>query len=419
MMYGLIDCNSFYCSCQQAFDPALKDAPVVVLSNNDGCAISRTAPAKQLGVAMGAAWHLVRHDPALRPVRWFSSNYALYADMSRRVFQVLADHVPRVEPYSIDEMFLDLGFFGGDVALHCARLRDAVRQITKIPTCIGWGPTKTIAKLANYIAKDRPELGGLCDLSDGDVRADIYRDLPIGEVWGIGRRLAPRLRAMGICTVAQFVHTPSARIRRVMQITGVRLQAELQGHPCLDMAEITGPRRGLACTRSFGRPITSRADMRQAVAGYVARAAAQLRAEHLKAGHLSVFMHTSRHGDARLRYANHAAICCDPTHHTPTMMALADELVGRIWKDGYHYTKAGVWLNDLSPAQGQGRLFAPDASHQDRVMELMDCINHRFGRGTLGLLGAQAANSPWRPRRGMMSARYTTHLAEMMQAQAF
>ena len=181
-MYGLIDCNAFYCSCQRAFDPSLKHRPVVVLSNNDGCAISRTAEAKALGIGMGEAWHLVRGQPRLAGVAWYSSNYPLYADMSRRVCQVLQEHVPSVEVYSIDEMFLDLDGLEGDLSGHCGALRRTVEQVTKIPTCVGWGPTKTIAKLANGIAKDRPELAGLCDLSAPAERARYYRALPVGDV---------------------------------------------------------------------------------------------------------------------------------------------------------------------------------------------------------------------------------------------
>lgn len=169
-MFGLIDCNSFYCSCQKAFDPRLKHRPVVVLSNNDGCAIARTKEAKDLGIKMGDAWHLIRNMRKLEHVAWFSSNYPFYADMSRRVYEVLLDYVPRVEAYSIDEMFLDLSGFHEDLSVVCEQIRTAVDQITKIPTCVGWGPTKSIAKLANYIAKDRPELEGLCDLSASNVR---------------------------------------------------------------------------------------------------------------------------------------------------------------------------------------------------------------------------------------------------------
>lgn len=417
-VYGLIDCNSFYCSCQRAFEPRLKRLPVVVLSNNDGCAIARTAEAKGLGIKMGDAWHLIRNERKLSGVQWYSSNYPLYADMSRRVYQVLLEHVPRVEPYSIDEMFLDLTGLPGDLADRCETIRSHVEQITKIPTCVGWGPTKAIAKLANYIAKDRPEMEGLCDLTDARARNRFYRNLPVSEVWGIGRRLVPRLQAAGIRTIAQFVEADEAQIRKIMAITGVRLQAELRGESCLKLSEIAEQRKGLACTRSFGKPISAYSDMREAIAGFAARAAEKLRAEKMDAGHVSVFIQTNPHKRQDGWYANQAAITCAPTNNAMTLIGTSTRLLRAIWRDGFRYAKGGVLLNDLAPAGQQSSLFDAPEEQSPALMDAMDAINRRFGREAIKPLST-GVERIWRPRQGMLSPRFTTEFGAVMEVFSF
>ncbi|WP_395495558.1 Y-family DNA polymerase [Acetobacter sp. KSO5] len=417
-VYGLIDCNSFYCSCQRAFEPRLKRLPVVVLSNNDGCAIARTAEAKGLGIKMGDAWHLIRNERKLSGVQWYSSNYPLYADMSRRVYQVLLEHVPRVEPYSIDEMFLDLTGLPGDLSERCEAIRGRVEQITKIPTCVGWGGTKAIAKLANYIAKDRPEMEGLCDLTDERTRMRFYRNLPVSEVWGIGRRLVPRLHDAGIRTIAQFVEAEPAQIRKIMAITGVRLQTELRGESCLQLSEVAEQRKGLACTRSFGQPITTYSDMREAIAGFAVRASEKLRLEGMDAGHVSVFVQTNPHKRADGWYANQAAITCAPTNNALTLVGTATRLLRAIWRDGFRYAKGGVLLNDLAPAGQQASLFAAPEEQSPALMDAMDSINRRFGREAIKPLSTGVERA-WRPRQGMLSSRFTTYFQEILEANSF
>jgi DNA polymerase V len=416
-VYGLIDANSFYCSAERAFAPAIQHKPVVVLSNNDGCAISRTSEAKALGIKMGDPWHLMRDRPALRSVEWFSSNYSLYGDMSRRIYQVLAARVPRVEPYSIDEMFLDLDI-PVELTTFCAALRDEVRRVAKIPTCVGWGPTKTIAKLANGIAKDFAELGGLCDLREEEVRADWYRRLPVDEVWGIGRRTTDKLKASGVETIADFLALDARAVRDRLTVVGARVQAELRGVSCLPLQMMAATRKGLACTRAFSRPVTAWRDMREAVAAYAARAAEKLRAERLDACHLSVFLHTNPHEEAR-QYSAQRAARIEPTSDTRSLIAETVRLLEPLWRDGYRYAKAGVILNDLVPAGEQQRLFAtrsPAASA--RTMAVMDAINAQHGRGTLQVASTGLARS-WATRARRLSPRYTTQLDEILQAEAF
>ncbi|MFP5477641.1 MAG: Y-family DNA polymerase [Gammaproteobacteria bacterium] len=415
--YGLIDGNSFYCSAERAFAPALRAAPVVVLSNNDGCAIARTPEAKALGIKMGDAWHLIRDRRELRSVEWLSSNYALYADMSRRMYQVLAARVPRVEPYSIDEMFLDLDVPGVDLPAFCQGLRAEVRQVAKIPTCIGWGPTKTIAKLANGIAKDHPELGGLCDLSAPEMRAAWYGRLPVGEVWGIGGRTVDKLRAAGVATIADFVALDARSVRSMLTVVGGRVQAELRGTSCLPLQMMAATRKGLAVTRAFGRPVSSWEEMREAVAAYATRAAEKLRAEGLEACHLSVFFHSDPHASGPYVHRQHGGRI-EPTADTRTLIVEAIRMLGSLWAPG-RYLKAGVMLADLVQAQQQGRIFASrDPVASARTMAAMDAINGRFGRGTIRPASSGIVRS-WGTRQTRLSPRYTTRIKEIMRAEAF
>lgn len=416
-VYGLIDGNSFYCSAERAFAPALRSRPVVVLSNNDGCAIARTPEAKALGIKMGDAWHLVRGRRELRGVEWLSSNYSLYGDMNRRVYQVLAERVPRVEPYSIDEMFLDLDI-PVDLLTFCAELRREVRQVAKIPTCVGWGPTKTIAKLANGIAKDHAELDGLCDLRDPAVRAEWYARLPVDEVWGIGRRTTEKLKASGVETIADFLQLDARAVRDRLTVVGARVQAELRGVSCLPLQMLAATRKGLACTRAFSRPVTTWQDMREAVAAYAARAGEKLRAERLEARHLAVFLHTNPHGGDPWHSGSRAARI-EPTSDTRTLISEAVRLLAPLWRDGFRYAKAGVILNDLVPAGEQARLFAtrsPEASA--KTMAVMDAINARHGRGTLQVASTGISRN-WATRAQRLSPCYTTRLEDILVVQAF
>ncbi|TCZ54592.1 Y-family DNA polymerase [Roseicella aquatilis] len=416
--YGLIDGNSFYCSAERAFAPGLRRVPLIVLSNNDGCAIARSAEAKALGVRMGDPWHLIRHRPGMDSVHWQSSNYPLYADMSRRFYQVVAGMVPRVEPYSIDEFFLDLDL-PGDLHALCTALRAEVLRVAKIPTCLGWGPTKTIAKLANHLAKRHPELGGLCDLRSPELRAAWYARLSVGEVWGIGGRTAEKLRRLGVGTIADFVALDARDARDLLTVVGARVQLELRGVSCLPLAMMAAPRQGAAVTRSFGRPVTRWAEMREAVAAFAHRAAEKLRAEGLVAGHLTVFLHTNPHnGDPW--HSGQRAARIEPTADSGALIGEALRLLRSLWQPGYRYAKAGVMLNDLRPEAGQPRMLFPtrDPVRSARVMAAMDAVNARHSAGTLRPLATGLAR-PWAARAARLSPRYTTRLEEILVARAW
>jgi DNA polymerase V len=416
-VFGLIDGNSFYCSAERAFAPELRSIPLVVLSNNDGCAIARTPEAKALGIKMGEPWHLAQRRPECTTVEWRSSNYPLYGDMSRRMYEVLTANVPEVEPYSIDEMFLDLTGLP-ELETFCRRLRDEVRRLAKIPTCVGIGPTKTIAKLANRIAKDDFTLRGVCDLRDEAARAIWYDELPISMVWGIGGKTVEKLNRLGISSIADFVRLEPELVRELLTITGARVQAELRGQSCLPLTLMPPPRQAIAVSRSFGRLVTSWSELREAIAAFATRAAEKLRGEGLEAGHLAVFVHTNPHnGDAW--YSGSRAAQIEPTADTLALIAEAARLLRTIWRPGYRYFKAGVVLGELSPARQQGTLFATrDTAKSARAMAALDTVNARFGRGTLRP-AATGMFKAWAGRQARHSPRYTTRPEEMLVAQAF
>lgn len=417
-VFGLIDGNSFYCSCQRAFEPRLKRKPVVVLSNNDGCAIARTREAKSLGIKMGDPWHFARKRPEAQPVVWYSSNYALYADMSRRMYEVLQARVPAVEPYSIDEMFLDLTSLPGDLYQRCKDIREAVWQEAKIPTCVGWGPTKTIAKLANGLAKDHARLEGLCDLTDPRIRAEWYAVTSIEDVWGIGRQTVKKLQSTGVETVADFVSLDPKLIRNLLTVVGARVQAELRGQSCLALSDVSSSRKSIASTRTFGRLLTEWSEIRAAVAHYAARAAEKLRAEHLESSHLSVLIQTNPHnGDPW--YAKHVGAAIEPTSDTRDLIRHATKLAEAVWLPSYRYFKAGVILTDLRPAGRQSQLFSmrePKVSSD--AMAAMDAINARFGSGIIRP-SSTGLSGTWRPRASLLSGRYTTRLSEIVHARSW
>jgi len=366
---------------------------------------------------MGEPWHFIQKRLECRSVLWRSSNYAVYGDMSRRVYQVLADRVPQVEPYSIDEMFLDLAGIP-DLRAFCRGLKHEVRQIAKIPTCIGIGPSKTIAKLANRIAKSRTELDGVCDLSDPADRTRLYADTPVGDVWGIGGRTSLKLEQAGVLTIADFLRLDARTARDLLTVTGARVQAELRGVSCLPLTLMPATRQGIAVTRTFGRPVEAWDDLREAIAAYTTRAAEKLRAEGLEVGHLTVFAHTNPHnGDPW--YSSQRAARIEPTSDTIAMIGEAIRLLRAIWHPGFRYSKAGVMLNDLTPAARQAGLFLTrDPIKSAKAMAALDAVNTRYGRGTLRPASTGLTRA-WGARQQNISPRYTTQIDEILMARAF
>lgn len=417
-MLALIDGNSFYCSCERVFDPRLKGKPVVVLSNNDGCAIARTLEAKDLGVRMGEPFHLARQRPELAAVIWKSSNYVLYGDMSRRMYEVLCQHVAAVEPYSIDEMFLDLAGVDDPFALSVT-VRDAVLKATKIPTCVGIGPTKTIAKLANAVAKSDRGGCGVVDLSNAAVRAAHYRGLPVGKVWGIGPAATVKLAARGIDTIADFIALADDDIRKLLSVVGLRTAWELRGIVCAPFTQISPTRKSLAVTRSFGRPVEQQDQLLDAIASYATRAGEKLRRHGLVAAAMQVFVMTNRFAKTDPQYVNQITFDIEPTADTFALIASATRGVRQLWREGYRYAKAGVVLLDLAPASQQPMDLLPscDPVHSAALMRVLDAVNSRYGRGALRP-GAVTAKPHWGMRRANISPRYTTCIDEILHVRA-
>lgn len=415
-MFGLIDGNNFYVSCERAFDPTLVGVPVVVLSNNDGCAIARSAEAKALGVKMGEVWHLSKRRPEFRNIVAKSSNYALYGDMSRRVYEVLTERFSRVEPYSIDEMFLGLTDFAR--VDYCRRVRDQVRRVTKIPTCIGIGPTKTLAKLANKRAKKVASMEGVCDFSDLEARCLAFHEMPIDEIWGIGGASETKLNNLGIFTVEQFAALPSASIRKLMTVTGQRTHAELNGVSCMPLTMAPGQRQTVSVTRMFGRPVETWDDMREALATHAARAAEKARKHGLVASAMQVFFHTSPHAPEPF-YNAQRSFEIEPTSDSFALISQAVRAGRSMWVPGLRYQKAGIILPDLHLAADAPRDLLPtrDPVKSEKLMATLDGLNSRFGRGTIRPGGIRPKTS-WSTRAANKSPAYTTRLDDLMIVRA-
>jgi DNA polymerase V len=416
-MFGLVDGNSFYCSCERAFDPTLRGKPLVVLSNNDGCIIARTQEAKDFGLKMGEPWHIASKRPRLEPVIWMSSNYALYGDMSRRMYEVLSANAPAVEPYSIDEMFLDLAGVVDPASL-AHDIRDRVRRIAKIPTCVGIGPTKTIAKLANKAAKSYRTGSGICDLSTEDARRAAYPGIAISDIWGVGPAATAKLGARGVSSVADFVAMPRDEVRGLLTVVGARTHAELLGISCMAFSETPPTRKSLAVTRSFGRAVIDRRELEQAIASYATRAAEKLRRHGLVATAMQVFVRTNEFNKDP-KYFNQATFDIEPTSDTLALIKDALRAGRRLWRPGFRYAKAGVVLLDLARKTERPADLFPSVGgeRRGRLMSAMDSVNMRYGRKTLtpACTGIQQG---WSMKRQKLSPRYTTSFDEMLSVAA-
>lgn len=417
---ALIDCNNYYVSCERAFDASLVGVPVIVLSNNDGCAIARSAEAKALGIKMGDPVHYLRDLIRQHNIRVRSSNYALYGDMQRRVIAACDAFARDFEIYSIDETFLDLsGFEDRNLVDHAHRMRAQVLRWTTIPTCVGIASTKTLAKLANAVAKKQPAFGGVADLRDDRVRHEVMARFPVEDVWGVGRATASKLMALGVMTAADLRDMPVKQARGVGTVVLERLVAELRGVAANAVEAIEPQRKGMAVTRSFGTPVTSFDALMEALSQYALRAGEKLRQHGLVAGRLTVFFHTNRHKPDRPQYAGSRGTGLHPmTSDSLELIAAARLCAERAWRDGYAYTKAGILLDELVIAADRPRtLFEGDRDRRDRLMAALDDVNGRFGKFT-AITASQGFRRQWRLRSEMKSPAWTTSLAEIPTVRA-
>lgn len=439
--FGLIDCNNFFVSCERAFQPALEGKPVVVLSNNDGNIVARSNESKALGITMGMPFFKAKPIIEKHDVKWFSSNYTLYGDISRRVFDTIDRFVPELEHYSIDEAFVH--FNEGHREEDAQKLKQTVRKWTGIPVSIGIGPTKVLAKVAATIAKRHPEYGGIVDLSGKD--ADEYlRDFDVSDLWGIGPQyskflksesdadrvqpdlweasgLEPVLRKQKIETALELKRRPDAWIRKHLTIKGLRLVWELRGISCLPVEVFEKPRKGICCSRSFGRPVTTFEDLREAVTMHCVRGGEKLRRQHLAATHLTVFISTSRFRENPEEIYSAAASwqLPFPTSYTPAINNAAEALLERVYKPGFVYHKAGIFLSDIvaETERQQSLLLRIDDERRARLMKAVDRINRKHGRYTVRPL-ALGHERGWEMRREHLSGRYTTRLNEILSVKA-
>jgi DNA polymerase V len=419
---ALIDGNSFYCSCERVFDPKLAGKPVIVLSNNDGCAIARTAEAKALGIKMGAPYFQIRDMCRAEGVRVFSSNYTLYGDMSARTNAVYRDFARDAEIYSIDESFLDLSDVRERDRFALAQdLRATVRAWTGIPTCVGLGPTKTLAKLANHIAKTVPDLGGVCDLTD-PVQYDHWLcRIHVGELWGIGRASLAKLEAMGVDSVADLRDLDPRPVRKALTVVGERMIHELRGLSCLPLELVPARRKGCAVTRSFSGRVSDRATLEEAVAAHAARLGEKLRRDGLGTDQVTVFYHTSEHDRGEpMRSVSTVVSLPEATNDSLALIKAATHGVAKTWREPgqvpWRYSKAGVITTDLvplaeSPRALIGRL---DRERSAPLMAALDACNARWGRGAV--VPARAgltAKRDWNTKFEMRTPRYTTQVSDL------
>ncbi|WP_054075202.1 Y-family DNA polymerase [Comamonas testosteroni] len=432
-MFALIDGNNFYVSCERAFRPALEGIPVVVLSNNDGCAISRSDEAKALGVKMGQPFFQLRDLVEHKGLVCLSPNFELYGDMSDRMMSLAAGLGPTQEIYSIDESFI--GDLDGvrDLTRRAFAIRARILKWTGIPTCIGLAPTKTLAKLCNHVAKDserKPgsypaELQRVCnwaELSDRQ-RTDILGRTPAGEIWGVGRRISAQLAEQGVLTALDLARLPAHAARDGWSVVLERTVRELQGVSCMTLELAPAAKKQIACTRSFGHPITTLPPLIEAVSEFATRAAEKLRASGLRAGALHVFAHTSPFRPGRRFYEMAVIQLQPPSSDTKALVNAAVRGLRSIYQPGYQLSKAGVMLQDLCPATvQQGDLLCEEPGRdQSKLMEAMDRVNARFGKGTVHVASTgvpEQDESGWRMRQERRTPRYTTKIDEIPIARA-
>lgn len=410
---ALIDVNNFYVSCERVFNPKLKNKPVVVLSNNDGCAISRSNEAKALGVVMGAPWFKMQELVKQHGIIGLSSNYALYADMSNRVMTTLNDFSPNQEVYSIDECFLDLTGFNRDLKAYGQEMRGRILKWTGLPVCVGVGSTKTLAKLANHIAKKQSQFDGVCNLNQltEDELNKVFSNIEVGEVWGVGRRLASKLKVLGINTVLDLKRADPEYIRGQFSVVMAKTVSELNGTVCIELEEISPPRKQILSSRSFGHTVRDFNSLAESITLYMSRAAEKLRKQNSFVGSVHVYIRTSPFKLDEPHYSNGMTIPMpSPTDDSRQLVKISLWALKRIYRPGFNYAKAGVMLSEIVPKAGiQNDLFSQPVSNQksEALMSAMDDINRKMGRESIKL-ASEGFKRPWKMRQENKSPNYTT-----------
>ena len=420
-LFALCDVNSMYCSCERAFDPKLIGKPVIVLSNNDGNAVARTDEAKALGIKMGEPFFKIRHLVKEQGLVALSSNYVLYGDMSARFSAILSEYSPSVEIYSIDENFLRVD---GMEAIWPSftdmgqEIRQRIRQDIALPVCVGYGPSKTLAKFANFLAKKNKQFEGVCNLMEmtRDERITWFDRTDVSEVWGCGHRITARLRDMGINSVQELRRTSPKHIRTHFGVVMERTVQELRGVSCLTMEEVAPAKKEICCSRSFGSLVTTLDELSESVTTHIARAAEKLRLQNSMASVVQTFIQTNRFRTDDPQYSAAVSVpLIEPSNDTRILTAAALVALRHIYKPGFQYKKSGIMLMGLQDqAIKQLTLFdAIDPENTLQVMGALDSVNHRFGRGTLRLASEGISNRGWVTKADNRTPAYTTRWSDV------
>ncbi|NOU24098.1 MAG: Y-family DNA polymerase [Methylotenera sp.] len=411
---ALIDVNNFYVSCERVFNPKLIGKPVVVLSNNDGCAVARSNEVKALGVGMGAPWFKFKDLAKQHGIIGLSSNYALYADMSNRVMSILRQYSPDQEIYSIDESFLDLtGFQSRDLIQYGQDMRKRILKWTGLPVCVGIGSTKTLSKLANHCAKKRPVFNSVCNFNTMPPKDldDLLGQVEVGEIWGVGRKLAPKLQALGFNTVLDLKRANPERLRQQFSVVMEKTIRELNGTVCIELEEISPAKKQIISSRSFGYPVRDYNSLAESITLYMSRAAEKLRNQQSFAGSVYVYIRTSPFKPDDPFYSNGLTIpLSSPTNDTRQLVNVALWGLKQIYRPNYSYAKAGVMLGEIVQEQGvQTDLFTQiqTSPKSTALMTAMDNINRKMGKESIKL-ASEGFKRPWKMKQGNKSPSYTT-----------
>ena len=415
--FYLIDCNSFYVSCERIFDPNLLNKAVVVLSNNDGCIIARSDEAKELGIKMGEPYFKIKDIIEKNKVYVFSSNYSLYGDISQRVMEILARFSQEIEIYSIDEAFLKIdGLCGHRLLVNCQDIRNTIKQWVGIPVSVGVGCTKTLAKIANRIAKKNKNKKGICILDNKKEIEMELRNLDIEEVWGIGKNLSSFLRRNNINYASEFIQKDKRWIRQNMGVVGERIAMELLGFSCLELDMIPNLKKNCCVSRSFGYPIEKIEDLSESVVHYATRAAEKIREDNLVTNVMNLFLLTNHFNKKDPQYSNSIKIQFEyPTNDTIFIVKKALQGLGKIYRPGYRYKKAGVIMLNLSPSSNIQGLFELNKQKSDYLMKSFDSINSRYGSTTIHTAAEGVNNKSWSMQRQKISPSYTTRFSDLLE----
>ena len=416
-IFALADCNSFYASCERVFNPKLNNRPVVVLSNNDGCIVARTNEAKELGIKMGEPLFKAKKIIEKYNVKVFSSNYALYGSMSNRVMKILEQSFPNIEIYSIDEAFMEISDLKKiyDYSEYTKKIREIILKWTGIPVSIGIGETKTLAKIANQIAKDNPKINGVFDITKIKNKEKILKKIKVGKIWGIGNKLSKFLIKNNIYNAYEFIKQDNRWVRKNMNVLGLKTKMELNGISCYELENSFKQRKSCCVSRSFGKKITSLKNMREAVSTYISRAAEKIRNEKLVSNNINLYIRTSPFKKvAKEYYSNSVSIPLNfPTNNTIILNKATLLGLNKIFKKGYLYQKAGVILSGLENENSDLNLFEEDDKKKEFLMNAFDFINQKYGNNSVRI-ASEGIEKKWLMKRSKCSSNFTTNLKDLL-----